>query len=128
MFKLVQKARRNQKGFTLVELMVVVVIIGILVAIAIPIFNTVQANAADRAHQANLRTLLGAGQMAVASGGLPAANVTWTALTSGTAPHLANLYLNTWPTLPAGRTLDTAATNYTVTITTTGTVTSGVTP
>ncbi len=44
-------------------------IIGILVAIAIPVFNNVQRNAADRAHEANLRTLLGAGQMAVASGG-----------------------------------------------------------
>ena len=50
---------RNQKGFTLVELMVVVVIIGILVAIAVPVYNTVQAKAEKSACHANLRTIDG---------------------------------------------------------------------
>ena len=106
-------------------------IIGVLVAIAIPIFNTVQANAPNRAHEANLRTLLGAGQMAVASGGVPAPNpVVWTGLSTGTGnsgQHLASLYLGTWPALPAGRTIDPTATGYIVTITTAGAVTAGVT-
>ncbi len=51
---------RNQKGFTLVELMVVVVIIGVLAAIAVPVYNSVTEKAAQSAHDANLRTIDGA--------------------------------------------------------------------
>ncbi len=50
----------NQKGFTLVELMVVVVIIGILVAIAVPVYNSVTTKAELSAIKANIRTVDGA--------------------------------------------------------------------
>lgn len=50
---------KNKKGFTLVELMVVVVILGILVAIAVPVYNATTSNAETRACQANIRTLNG---------------------------------------------------------------------
>lgn len=57
---------RKDEGFTLVELMVVVLIIGILVAIAIPVFNVARARAQERSCFANQRTIEGASQTYVA--------------------------------------------------------------
>ena len=61
--KLLRRARKNQKGFTLVELMVVVVIIGILTAIAMPVYNNVTEKAQVSACKANMRIIDGAVMM-----------------------------------------------------------------
>jgi type IV pilus assembly protein PilA len=53
--------RRDDDGFSLIELMIVVLIIGILVAIAIPVFLGARTRAHDRAMQSDLRTGLAAG-------------------------------------------------------------------
>ena len=58
-----QKVLGNQHGFTLIELMIVVAIIGILSAIAIPLYANIQARARIAKAQADTRTLVSAVSM-----------------------------------------------------------------
>ena len=55
--------RTNEKGFTLIELMIVIAIIGVLAAIAVPNFKAARERANTRACYANQKTVVGAMEM-----------------------------------------------------------------
>ena len=67
MIKWINK-KRNQKGFTLIELIVVVAILGILAAIAIPRFLSSREKAEQSSVVANLRTIESAIMVYIAEG------------------------------------------------------------
>ena len=57
MCAILSKVKTNRGGFTLVELMVVIVIIGVLMAIAVPVYNNITDNASRSANKATIRIL-----------------------------------------------------------------------
>jgi len=94
--------KMNTKAFTLVEIMIVVAIIGLLAAIAIPNFVNARTRAQTNACIANLKQIEGAMAQYALDNNLGATDTV-------TMANLVPTYIRSTPTCPGGGTYDVVA-------------------
>ncbi|WLD92248.1 type II secretion system protein [Alkalihalobacillus sp. AL-G] len=73
----VQRLVKSERGFTLVELLATIVILGIIAAIAVPAIGNIMENSKKEAHLANAEQIIEAARLKVTSdGGTSDADIT----------------------------------------------------